>query len=153
MRQAPNTLLAVVLAAALAAGCGSDDRSSSDGSRSASPDKPKPKAPAKGAALKPTSARGQMVNCMQDAGFQVTHAGEDESSATNYTVDGDGAGSRKAAIVIYSNKNDAASAARKAGETKGLNTVAFGRAEFIRYDATDTEAGVLANCVAEGYAR
>ncbi|MCA1683030.1 MAG: hypothetical protein LC685_03430 [Actinobacteria bacterium] len=53
-------------------------------------------------------------------------------------------------IIIHPNREQAERAAINAGEGEGLNAVPFGRAEFIPYDATDTDAGVLANCVAEG---
>lgn len=148
MRQRLKIALAVVLAAGIAAGCGSDDDSANGGGSGGSDTS---KSAAKPAKLKPTSARGQMVKCMDRAGFDVTHKDQDEATATNYIVQGDKAGSKKAVIIIHSNKDDSERAAIKAGETKGLNAVPFGRAEFIRYDATDREAGVLANCVAESY--
>lgn len=151
MRQPSTTLVAALLAAALAAGCGSGDGSpSGDGAgsdRSATSPTATKTTPAQRA-----STRDKLVGCMRDAGFTVTHAGQDASTATTYTVTGDGA-ARKAVVIIHSNRNDAAGAARRAGEQQGLNTVPFGRAEFIRYKATDTEAGVIANCVAEQYVR
>jgi hypothetical protein len=149
MRQPLTTFLAVVLAATLAAGCGSDDTSPSGGGGAGAT--ATSKSSAKPAEVKSTSTRGKLLTCMRDAGFQVTHEGQDESTATNYTVAGDDAKSKKAVIVIHSNRGEAVRAATKAGEEKGLNTVPFGRAVFIRYAATDTEAGVLANCVAEQY--
>ncbi len=152
MRQPLKIALAVVLAAAFAAGCGSDDDSPKGGGGAAGSGKSdKSKGSAPPAKLKPTSARGKMVKCMDRAGFDVTHKGQDEATATNYIVEGAKAGSKKAVIIIHLNKDDSERAAIKAGETKGLNAVPFGRAEFIRYDATDREAGVLANCVAESY--
>ncbi len=87
---------------------------------------------------------------MEDEGFEVSHEGDDEEKATNYTVEA--GGKKKAEIIIHSNKGDAASAARKVGEEKGINSIPFGRVEFRNNDsATNTEAGVLANCVAEAY--
>ena len=151
MRQRVKIALAVVLAAGIAAGCGSDDDSANGGGSGGSDTSESSAKAAKPAKLKPTSARGQMVKCMDRAGFDVTHEDQDEATATNYIVQGDKAGSKKAVIIIHSNKDDSKRAAIKAGETKGLNAVPFGRAEFIRYDATDREAGVLANCVAESY--
>ncbi len=155
MRQPLKLLLALVLAAALAAGCGSDDDDSSSngggggGGGSAESDKPKSSAAA-GKPKAKKSARGEMVKCIEDEGFEVTPEGDDEEKATNYTIEA--GGKKKAEIIIRSNKNDAAGAARKAGEEKGINSIPFGRVEFRNNDdATDTEAGVLANCVAEAY--
>ena len=172
MRQPLKIALAVLLAAAFAAGCGSDDDSSSGGdaadktttSAQAATDgtdadaggesEPETDTKSGGAKPKPASARAKMLTCLEDdAGFEVTHEGDDEAKATAYTVEGDSGGSKKAEIIIHSNQNDAAGAARRAGEDKGLNAVAFGRAEFIRYKATDTEAGQIVNCVAAGYNR
>jgi len=34
---------------------------------------------------------------------------------------------------------------------KGPNAVAFGRAEFIRYEATGNEAGRIVNCMSQAY--
>jgi len=152
MRQPLKLVLVVVLAAALAVGCGSDDDSSGGGGGSGGSDKPKPKASANGADAKPKkkSARAEMVKCMEDEGFEVSHEGDDEEKATNYTIEA--GGKKKAEIIIHSNKNDAAGTARKVGEEKGVNSIPFGRVEFRNNDAaTDTEAGVLANCVAEAY--
>jgi hypothetical protein len=152
MRRPSDTVLAVLAAAALVAGCGSDDKSTSSATgTSAAGGSSKAKTSAKAAAPKRASTRGKMVKCLRDAGFDVAAAGGDEETATTYTVKGAGAGSRKAVIVIHSDKGGATSAATKAGAEKGLNAVAFGRAEFIRYKSTNTEAGVIANCVAEGY--
>ena len=148
MRQPLKIFLAVVLAAGIATGCGSDDESPN--AESGGSDAPKRSAKAS-EAPKPTSARGQMVRCMERAGFDVSHKDQDAATATNYTIGGDEPGSRKAVVVIHPNRDDAERSSIRAGEDKGLNAVAFGRAEFIRYKATDTEAGVLANCVAEGY--
>ena len=151
MRQPLKTLLAVLLAAALAAGCGSDDDSSNangNGGGGAAENADGPAQTTTTTAKR--SARATMVKCMEDAGFQVSHEGDDEERATNYTIEA--GGSKKAEIIIHSNKNDAAGSARRAGEEKGLNSIPFGRTEFRRGDdATDTEAGVLANCVAEAY--
>jgi hypothetical protein len=153
-------LLAFVLAAAFAVGCGDDDEPANggaasqpaeqaengekaddgDGAASAKPaDKPKKQ-----------SARAEMVECIEDEGFDVSHKGDDEEKATNYTVEA--GGKKKAEIIIHSNENDAAGAAKKAGEEKAINSIPFGRVEFRNNDdATNTEAGVLANCVAEAY--
>jgi len=152
MRQPLKLFLAVVLTAALAAGCGSDDDSSNGGGGGGSGGGAAEKAesPAKAAKTKKKSARSEMVTCMEDEGFEVSHEGDDEEKATNYTIEA--GGKKKAEIIIHSNKNDAAGSARKAGEEKGINAIPFGRTEFRRNDAaTDTEAGVLANCVAEAY--
>ena len=150
MRRPLKLLLTIVLAATFATGCGSDDDSSGDGGGSGGSDKPKASAKSDDAKPKKQSARAEMVKCMEDAGFEVSHEGDDEEKATNYTVEA--GGKKKAVIIIHSNKNDAASAARKVGEEKGVNSIPFGRVEFRNNDsATNTEAGVLANCVAEAY--
>jgi len=150
MRQPVKLFLALVLAAGFAAGCGSDDDSSSGGGGSAGSDKATTSAPA--AKPKKASARAELVTCIEDGGFEVTHEGDDDATATNYTIEA--GGSKKAEIIIHSNKNDAAVSSRKAGEDKGINAIPFGRTEFRRGDAaTDTEAGVLANCVSGAYVR
>lgn len=154
MRQPPfKFLLALVLAAALAAGCGDDDEpSNGGGSASEQAEQSDKGEQAEGAKAKPKkkSARAEMVSCIEDEGFDVSHEGDDAEKATNYTVQR--GGKKKAEIIIHSNKNDAAGAARKVGEAKGINSIPFGRVEFRNNDdATNTEAGVLANCVAEAY--
>ena len=156
MRQPLKLVLALLLAAALAAGCGGDDDSSSGGGGEGSEKTEKAEKADNGATpsakpkTKKKSARAEMVKCMEDEGFEVDHEGDDAEKATNYTVEG--GGKKKAEIIIHSNKNDAAGAARKAGEEKGINSIPFGRVEFRNNDdATNTEAGVLANCVAEAY--
>ena len=144
--------LAFVLAAALAAGCGDDDSSDGGGGAGggASEQAEKPEGSEPAAKPKKKSVRAEMVKCMEDEGFDVSHEGDDEEKATDYTIEG--GGKKKAEIIIHANRNDAAGSARKAGEDKGINAIPFGRAEFRRADtATDTEAGVLANCVAEAY--
>jgi hypothetical protein len=150
--------LAAVLAAALLSGCGSDDdtggSASDTATNSASPAKSKSESKSKSKAkLKPTSARAKLVKCIEDAGFEVTYPKQDAATATNYTVKGDKPGVTTALIVIHPNRDDAASAARRAGVDKGINAVAFGRAEFIPRAAGNTETGVLANCIAAQYAR
>ena len=150
MRQPLKLVLVLVLAAAFAAGCGSDDEPSSGGAGNGDAAGEQADAPKKAAKPKKKSARAEMVGCMEDEGFEVSHEGDDEEKATNYTVEA--GGKKKAEIIIHSNKNDAAGAARKVGEEKGVNSIPFGRVEFRNNDdATDTEAGVLANCVAEAY--
>jgi hypothetical protein len=150
MRQPLKLVLVLVLAAAFAAGCGSDDDSPSGANGNGDDAAERSDAPKKAAKPKKKSARAEMVKCMEDEGFEVDHEGDDAEKATNYTVEG--GGKKKAEIIIHSNKNDAAGAARKAGEEKGINSIPFGRVEFRNNDdATNTEAGVLANCVAEAY--
>ncbi|MDP1847965.1 MAG: hypothetical protein Q8K79_09250 [Solirubrobacteraceae bacterium] len=155
MRQPPKLCLAFLLAAAFAVGCGDDDEPSNGGgsaSEQAEQAQKGEKADGSEAAAKPKkkSARAEMVACIEDEGFEVSHEGDDEEKATNYTVEA--GGKKKAEIIIHSNKNDAAGAAQKVGEEKGVNSIPFGRVEFRNNDdATNTEAGVLANCVAEAY--
>ena len=150
MRQPFKLVLALVLAAGFAAGCGSDDDSSKDGGGSAGSRQGRPHPTPAAKPKKKASARAEMVTCMEDGGFEVTHEGDDDATATNYTIEA--GGSKKAEIIIHSNKNDATRSANKAGEEKGINAIPFGRTEFRRGDAaTNTEAGVLANCVAEAY--
>jgi hypothetical protein len=150
MRRPLKIFLTFVLAAGFATGCGSDDDSSGGGGGSGGSDKPKASAKADDAKPKKQSARAEMVKCMEEEGFEVSHEGDDDEKATNYTIEA--GGKKKAEVIIHSTKNGAASAARKVGEEKGTNSIPFGRVEFRNNDsATDTEAGVLANCVAEAY--
>ena len=156
MRQPYKLCLAFLLAAAFAVGCGDDDEPASGGAASEQTEQAgageKGENGEKAEAAKPKrkSARAEMVSCIEDEGFEVSHEGDDEEKATNYTVEADG--KKKAEIIIHSNRNDAAGAAKRAGEEKGINSIPFGRVEFRNNDdATNTEAGVLANCVAEAY--
>lgn len=151
MRQPLKLILALVLAAGVATGCGSDDDSpngdsgGSDTPTTAAQSSEPPKR---------STARGKMVNCIERAGFEVTHKDQDAATATNYTVEGDDPGSsKKAEVVIHPNRDDAERSSIKAGEEKGINALAFGRAEFIRHESSDTEAGVLANCIAGAYVK
>lgn len=150
MRQPLKIILALVLAAGVATGCGSDDESPSGDSGGS--DTPTTTAQSS-EPPKRSSARGKMVNCVERAGFEITHKDQDAAKATNYTVEGDDPGSKKAEIVIHPNRDDAERSSIKAGEEKGINAVAFGRAEFIRHESTDREAGVLANCIAGSYVK
>lgn len=147
MRQPVKIIVAAVLAAGIATGCGSDD----DATKGDSGGSDEPNASKQADKPKPPSARSEMVNCMEDAGFEVTHEDQDAATATRYTVEGDDAGSKKAEIVIHSNREGASRSAVKAAQEEGTNAVAFGRAEFIPHDAENRELGVLANCIAEGY--
>lgn len=154
MRQPIKIILALVLAAGVAAGCGSDDDSPSGDSGGS--DTPTTTATTARSSEPPkrSTARGKMVNCIERAGFEVTHKDQDAAKATNYTIEGDDPGSsKKAEIVIHPNRDDAERSSIKAGEEKGINALAFGRAEFIRHESTDTEAGVLANCIAGAYVK
>lgn len=157
MRQPLKIVLAVLLAAAFAAGCGSDDESSNGNGDGAAANgggggasTQAEGSPAAGRSSPKRSVRAEMVKCMEDAGFEVTHEGDDAEKATNYTIEA--GGSKKAEIIIHANRNDATGSAVRAGEERAINSVPFGRAEFRRADtATNSEAGVLANCVAEAY--
>lgn len=137
--------LAILIAVLIATGCGDDD----DPKPAGSDDEPATKA--QSAAPKPTSARAKLVTCIEREGFDVTHEGEDAATATNYTVGPDDPKRMKVEVKIHPNRDEARGSAVRAGEDKGLNAVAFGRAEFIRHAATDTEAGVIVNCVSLAY--
>jgi hypothetical protein len=151
-----RTALALLLTLAFAAaGCGSDDDDSKSGASSAG-DKTEQadktdKKTEKSSAPKKTSARGKLVSCIEGEGLEISHEGDDAEKATNYTVGPDNAKRRKAVIKIHSNRGEASRSAERAGLDKGLNAVAFGRAEFIRYEATDNEAGRIVNCMSAAY--
>ena len=144
-----NVALAVLaLAWLIAAGCGSDDTESSSRESETKPEtaqaekneKPKPKR---------KSVRAQMVDCIEgDLGFEVTAADDDPHRLSVKDPDG----KVQAVVVIHSDAGIARGAAVRTQE-KGINAVAFGRAEFIRRAANDTEAGVIANCISAGYNR
>lgn len=152
MHRSRAALAVLVTLALAAAGCGSDDDEKSGASgeteqteqteKAGKTDKPAPKR---------TSARGKLVKCVEGEGLDISHEGDDAEKATEYTVGPEGAKRRKAVIKIHSNRGDARSSANRAGLEKGLNAVAFGRAEFIRYKATDTEAGRIVNCMSAAY--
>jgi hypothetical protein len=150
-RLAPAVLAALVFA--LASGCGSDDDSKSrasgePGAKNEHSTKPADKG---SAAPKRSSARGKLVDCIEREGIDITPEGDDEAKATSYTVGPQSARRRKAVIKIHSNRGEASRSAERAGLDKGLNAVAFGRAEFIRYEATDNEAGRIVNCMSAAY--
>ncbi len=139
-------LVALVVAGLIAGGCGSDDdpepQSERPRSEAAQDEKDKPDKPQR------KSVRAQMIECIEgELGFEVAPEDDPDSLA----VKGSG-GERKAVVVIHSDVG----AARKAVArtlSKGTNAVTFGRAEFIRHKADDTEAGVIANCVSIQYNR
>ena len=135
-------LAALVTAGLIVAGCGSDDdpAPTSDGKPKAAQvenDKPKPK-----------SARAQMIECIEsELGLDVASDAEPDKLSVNGAND-----KVKAVIVVHPNAGAARRAVAQTLET-GTNAVVFGRVEFIRRAATDTEAGVIANCIAIEYNR
>lgn len=136
--------LVVILAAALVAiGCGSEDpQSTSERQSQAGRAEDRAETPK----LKPNSARAQMIECIEAAGFEVT---TDDKPTPKLSFKSPG-GTLEAVTVIHPNR----AAARKSavrGQRKGVNVVAFGRAEVIRHAAKDAEAGVIVNCVAAEY--
>jgi hypothetical protein len=156
--------LLLAIAIATATGCGSDDDSKSDssakpaqkpGTKSAekSDDTSKDTSDDASAAPKASGARGKLTSCLDREGIDVSHEGQDAATATTYTLKArSGEGDKTDAVVkIHSSRDEAASSARRAGEERGINAVAFGRAEFIRRAATDNEAGTIVNCVSLAY--
>jgi hypothetical protein len=154
-------LLAGAIATATATGCGSDDDSKS-GSTAKPGTKTEQKAATKpadtsdgdgSAAPKASSARGKLTTCLDREGIDAAHEGQDAATATTYTLKArSGEGDKTDAVIkIHPSRDEAAGSARRAGEDRGINAVAFGRAEFIRRAATDTEAGVIVNCVSMAY--
>ena len=133
----------LVITGLIATGCGSDDdteRNSAGQSGAAEvekDDKAKPKR---------KSRRAQMVQCIED---EIGSDVKSDGGPHNLSVKG-ADGKRQAIIVIH---DDAAAARKGVARTLGTgrNAVTFGRAEFIRYAASDTEAGVIVNCVALQY--
>jgi len=137
--------LTVLLTVAIATGCGSEDAPKQAGGS----DEPETEA-AQTAKPKPTSARAKLVTCLEDEGYDVTHEDQPAATATRYTVKS--SGRAKAVIKIHSNRDEARGSAARAGEDRGQNAVPFGRAEFLPDDAaTDTDNGVVANCVSRVY--
>ena len=134
-------LAVLVIAGFIATGCGSDDAEPTSDSQ--------PKAgQAKNAKPPPKSARGQMVECIEsELGFDAK-ADDDPDKLSVKSPNG----KLKAVVAIHT---DAGAARKAVAQTlnKGVNAVVFGRAEFIRHAASDTEAGVIANCVAIEYNR
>lgn len=135
--------LAVLASASLiAVGCGSDDAEpNAETQPNAAPatnGEPKPK----------KSVRMQMVGCIEDElGYEVTT----DDGPHNLSLKSPD-GKLEGVVIVH----DDAAAARKAVDRTlggGRNAVVFGRAEFIRHAADDTEAGVIANCVALAYNR
>ena len=129
----------------IATGCGSDDDTEPN---SAGQSGAAEAGKADNAEPKRKSRRAQMVQCIEgELGSEV----KSDGGPHRLSVKGAN-GKRQAVIVIH----DDVGAARKAvGRTlqKGRNAVTFGRAEYIRGTSTDTEAGVIANCVALQYNR
>jgi hypothetical protein len=134
-------LAVLAIAGLVATGCGSDDTEPSSDNQ--------PKASrAEKAEPPPKSARGQMIECIKsELGFDV--AADDDPDKLSVKSPN---GKLKAVVVIHP---DVGAARKAVAQTlnKGVNAVVFGRAEFIRHAASDTEAGVIANCVAIEYNR
>jgi len=150
MHRSRFALAALLSAGLIATGCGSDDdpEPNSDGrpeaaqveeSESESKPKPKPK----------RSVRSQMVGCIE--GELGSDVATDDDDANRLSVNGAG-DKALAVIVIHSDVGAARKAVAKTLEG-GSNAVTFGRAEFIRRSADDTEAGVIANCLQQAYNR
>lgn len=137
-----NLALALLaIASSIAAGCGSDDSEPSPGGQSGAREVQKAEPKAK-------SVRAQMIDCIErELGYDVT-TGEDPHKLSIKSSNG----KRQAVVVIHP---DAAAARKAVARTlsKELNAVVFGRAELILDAARDTEAGIIANCVAGGYNR
>jgi hypothetical protein len=146
MPRSPAALV-VLVCLILATGCGSDDEpADSSGSGAAETTEQKQStAPAR------ASARSKLVDCVEGEGYEISHEGDDAAKATSYTIGPEDPRRAKAEITIHPNRDEAASSARRAGEEEGINSVAFGRAEFIRRQATDTEAGRIVNCISMAY--
>ncbi len=143
MHRSRAALAVLVVAGLVATGCGSDDTEpGSDGqSDAARSGKAKPK--------KRKSARAQMVKCIEsELGFDVK-AGDDPHRLSVKNPKG----KRQAVVIVHPDAAAARRAVMRTLEKEGMNAVAFGRAEFIRHAAGDTEAGVIANCVAIQYNR
>jgi hypothetical protein len=134
-------LAVLVTAGFIATGCGSDDAEPNSGrtSEAAQAEKAKPK---------PKSARAQMVECIEsELGYDVTS----DDDPHNLSVKNPN-GKLEAVVIVHP---DIGAARRAVAQTLegGSNAVVFGRAEFIRHAVKDTEAGVIANCVALEYNR
>lgn len=145
-RLAVTTFVVVGL---VAAGCGSDDdeakpRSGGDGSeaRQVKTNESAPKAK-----RKTKGVRATMIECIEDKlGFDVAPDDDDR----NRLMVENASGKLQAVIRIH---NDAGTAQRSTDRalSKGINAVAFGRAELIQRAAGSTETGVIANCVSLNY--
>lgn len=138
-----NRVALAVLASAgfVASGCGSDDPEPNS-------DRQPEAAQVEKAEPKRNSARAQMVECIKGGiGHDVT-ADDDPHNLSVKSPNG-----KLAAVVIV--HPDAGAARKAVAQTvaEGSNGVSFGRAELIRHGASDTEAGVIANCVAAEYNR
>jgi hypothetical protein len=139
------TLAVLLIAGLIAAGCGSDDDTEpqSNGSSAARADKAEKAEPSS-----PKSARGKMVDCVEgELGLEMK-PGDDPDKLSIKSEDG----KLKADVVIHPDVGAARTAVAQT-LNRGVNAVTFGRAEFIRRGADDTEAGVIANCVALQYNR
>ncbi|HEV2785522.1 MAG TPA: hypothetical protein VGV67_03980 [Solirubrobacteraceae bacterium] len=148
-------LTVVVIAGLIATGCGSDDTESDSGKapegaqvENEAPKNDEPKND------EPTgkSARAQMTECIEgELGFDVSSDESADDDAHNLSVKSSD-GKLQASVIVHP---DVGAARKSTAQTlnKGLNAVPFGRVEFIRRAANDTEAGVIANCVAVEYNR
>lgn len=134
-------LAVLVTAGLIVTGCGSDETEpKSDGQPEA--------AQVEKSESKPKGARAQMVECIEsELGYEVTSDDDPDKLSVKSPKD-----KLAAVIVVHPNAGAARRAVAQTLE-RGTNAVVFGRAEFIRRAATDTEAGVIANCVAIQYNR
>lgn len=140
-----------VIAGLIAAGCGSGDdeaepRSGGDGSQAGQVKTNESEPQAK---PKTRGVRATMVECIEgELGFEVAPADDDPDRLMVENA----SGKLQAVIRIH---NDAGTAQRSTDRalSKGINSVAFGRAELIKHAAGNTDTGIIANCVSVNYNR
>lgn len=144
-----------VIAGVMAAGCGSDEdeaepRSGGDGSEAGQVKTNESERKAKTKTKPKTKGvRATMIECIEgELGFEVA---PDDDDPNRLMVE-NASGKLQAVIRIH---NDAGTAQRSTDRalSKGINSVAFGRAELIKHAAGNTDTGIIANCVSVNYNR
>lgn len=140
--------VAVITASFVATGCGSESTTSEPPTEvQTKTSKASPRA-----AKPPSSARAQLIECIEGVGFEVTHDDQDAATATNLTVEDDKpqAGWLKAVVILHATKSKAEQSAAQ-GRADDFDAVALGRAEYVRHAADETEDRVIGTCVADQY--
>lgn len=143
MRPHQAALVVLVTAGLIATGCGTEDtETNSDvgGQPDAAEVEPE---------SKPKSARAQMVECIEGVGYKVISEHDDPNNLSVNSPNG----TLEAVVIVHPSDAAAAKSAAQGRDKDDLDAAAYGRAELVLHAAKETEARVIASCVADEYDR